>query len=549
MKRRGFFSIFVGLLLLVTLLSPLQVCASSRTLTSPYRILVICSYNYSFVTVPQHINGFIEGLGDVNYEITYENMDAKTYYRSVDIAQFYHYLSYKMGQVPPYDLVILMDDTALHFGVNYRNVLFSGTPMIFLGINSISDATTAAALNDVTGIAEVLDYESNYKLMQDIFPERDHIVILSDASNTCTGEYIEFMKFAANHPDLNYTVVNTSYYSTEGFARTLEELSDNSVIFCLDFSTDGSDKIYTQQGAAAFIGEHAPSIPVFNPSAANFYGNFVGGYSYSYVDAGKKAGEMARGILNGTDPDDYPFVTSAVSKLSIEQGAMDTFGIKYSALPDDVTIVNERPSLATFYRGHTLISNLLLLIFLLLLTIIVILIGFNIRRHQIINQDFLTKVPNRSFLNNRIHAAKDTQTTYGIIMVDLDNFKTINDTLGHTIGDELLLAFATRLKALTDKDVIFGRIGGDEFMGFMPNPTYEKADIICQKIVQTMSAPFHLSTGSIEITASIGCAMYPQDTDNVMLVTRLADQALYEVKATGKNDYRLFRDTLKAKRS
>jgi GGDEF domain-containing protein len=83
-------------------------------------------------------------------------------------------------------------------------------------------------------------------------------------------------------------------------------------------------------------------------------------------------------------------------------------------------------------------------------------------------------------------------------------------------------------------------------MGFMPVPSYEKADLICRKIVQTMSAPFHLSTGDIHITASIGCAMYPQDTDDVMLVSRLADQALYAVKESGKNDYRLFHDTLKA---
>jgi diguanylate cyclase (GGDEF)-like protein len=188
----------------------------------------------------------------------------------------------------------------------------------------------------------------------------------------------------------------------------------------------------------------------------------------------------------------------------------------------------------------------LILIFLLLTAIILLLVFANVRRNQLINQDFLTKVPNRTYLNRKIRTAKENHATYGIIMVDLDNFKTINDTFGHTAGDELLLAFATRLKSLSNRDVTFGRIGGDEFMGFMPAPTHEKADTICREIVQTMSAPFSLSTGEIQITASIGCAMYPQDTDDVMLVSRLADQALYAVKESGKNDYRLFRDTLKA---
>lgn len=546
MNRRGLIGFCIILCVIFSFLVPCKVSATNA-FGSPYRILVICSYNYSFQTVPEHIQGFVDGLGNLNCEITYENMDAKTYYHPVDIKQFYNYLAYKLRQVSKYDLVVLMDDTALRFGINYRPYLFPDTPMIFLGVNSISDATTAAALEDVTGIAEVLDYESNYQLCQQLFPQRDHFVIFCDSSNTSSGEYIEFLKFAEKHKDLNYTVINASYYSKKGLAKALQEIDEeNSVMFYLDFSSDGDGNNYTKAAGSAFIGSNTPNIPILRPSAADYTSGILGGYSYSYVDAGEKAGEMARQILTGTDPNELPLVTHAVTKLGLEQSALDHFGISSFDIPKDATVIHERVTLFTFYRDHRLISNLLILIFLLLTIIIAMLCFSNIRRDQLIHIDFLTKLPNRTYLNKRVRTAKDTRSPYGIIMVDLDNFKTINDTYGHTVGDELLVAFAARLRTLSSKEVTFGRFGGDEFMGFMPNPSHEKADTICKKLVQTMSAPFILSCGDTEISASIGCAMYPLDTDDVMLVTRLADKALYQVKASGKNDYRLFSDTLKS---
>ena len=155
----------------------------------PFNILCICSYNYSYDTVPQHIQGIEAGLGDLSYEITYENMDAKRFYEADDIQEFYNYLSYKIDKIDAhYDLIFVIDDTALRFVINYRNELFGDVPVVFMGINSISDATTSAALHNVTGISESLDFESNYDLMKALFPDRNEIVVLCDGSNTSSGE-------------------------------------------------------------------------------------------------------------------------------------------------------------------------------------------------------------------------------------------------------------------------------------------------------------------------------------------------------------------------
>ncbi len=539
--RRGYLRLLVCFFLLFGLLTPVSVHATDTSFSAPYRILVICSYNYAFPSVPQHIAGLTDGLGDLDYEITYECMDAKTYYHPEDINEFYFYLAYKLRQVHKYDLLVVMDDTALQFATSHRDVLFPDIPIVFVGINSLADAEAADAMDNVTGIAEVLDYESNYSLLRNLFPKRDHYVVFCDATNTSQGECAAFLDFASNHPRLNYTIINASEHTKADLIDTLSQLQEDSILFLLDFSEDGDDNIYSSAEGACLIQEAAPNVPIIRPSLAFFAGGILGGYSYSYENAGREAGVMARSILTGTDADSIPMVTSAVTELILEQSAMDHFKIKRSAIPQNATILNEHRTLLWFYRHNPLLSKLLIVIMFLFLFIIALLIIANIRRNRLIHHDFLTKIPNRTYLNKKVRYAKEHMCPYGIIMVDLDNFKKINDTMGHSVGDELLAAFASRLRSLSGRSVTFGRIGGDEFMGFMPNPNYEKADTICQQIVQIMSAPFVLSNCTLEITASIGCALYPYDNEDSSQITKLADQALYMVKASGKNNYQLAR--------
>jgi diguanylate cyclase (GGDEF)-like protein len=294
------------------------------------------------------------------------------------------------------------------------------------------------------------------------------------------------------------------------------------------------------QNAADFLSENASDIPIFRVASSDVEHGVLGGISYSYYDAGRIAGEVSARILNGESADDIPLITSSVTAPYFEQKAMDRFGIRYAQLPAGVTVINEHENLARFYRENTTMSNLILIIVLLMVVIILLLNYSNNRRKKVIRTDFLTQMPNRLKIMEDMTQAIKEATPYGVIMMDVDHFKDINDTYGHKSGDEIIAGVGERLKKLSCKELTFARLGGDEFCGFFTSPTKEKAEKICRDIMDCTKEEFETSRGKLKLTVSIGCAMYPLDTDKKDLVMECADKALYITKEKGRDGYTLF---------
>lgn len=167
--------------------------------------------------------------------------------------------------------------------------------------------------------------------------------------------------------------------------------------------------------------------------------------------------------------------------------------------------------------------------------------------------DPLTGLMNRkSFhekLNDSLKQAKRSlhEKIRGLLFIDLDNFKDINDSLGHDIGDELLKIVAIKIKkVLRETDYIF-RFGGDEFAIILTNLTdYSDAGIVAQKIITSLSDPFYLSGHKLYIWLSIGISLFPQDGDNIKLLIKKADTALFEAKKE-KNIYKYYTKSMEEK--
>lgn len=519
----------------------------STKVTRPYRVLCILSYNYSYNTVPGEIQGIEEGLSsseyDISFDITYESMDAKSYYKADDIEMFGQYLSYKLSQSKPYDLIMTTDDTALRFVINNREALFAGIPIVFMGVNSLSDAEMAASLEDVTGVAEIPDYESNYKLMRELFPERTKITAIVDGTNTGQGEFVQFMEFISSHPEQEYSVLNTSRYSEQGIKDYLQDLDDDDIILYLDFLENGDGTIYTLNSASKFITSYANNVPVFRVSSADVGNGVLGGVSYSFYEAGRIAGQMGAAILSGQNTDDIDMVTSTVTSTYFEQNAMDAFGISISSIPRDSVILNKRWTILTWYYDNTIIANLVITICILLVAIIVILSFTNRKREKMANTDALTGIPNRLFINKQISSTSNSKDSFAMIMVDLDYFKSINDTLGHLVGDEVLIELARRLNKIAKANhALAARIGGDEFLILLSGANQEKCKLICEQLTEAIKKPISTSKGEINVTLSMGGSIYPEDTDNPSNVLLQADKALYKTKTDGRNGYCMYKD-------
>ena len=164
--------------------------------------------------------------------------------------------------------------------------------------------------------------------------------------------------------------------------------------------------------------------------------------------------------------------------------------------------------------------------------------------HQMAFHDSLTGLPNRKLFSDRlgialIHAQRN-QKKVGIVMLDLDNFKDVNDTLGHDVGDIILKATAAQLSAVLRKDDTVARFGGDEFVLILPDlDVIEDAIPVAQKIVDRFHKPFLIDTHQLVVTTSIGIAVYPNDGLDEGILLKNADIAMYQAKQAGRARYQL----------
>ncbi|MEM7022909.1 MAG: EAL domain-containing protein [Pseudomonadota bacterium] len=166
--------------------------------------------------------------------------------------------------------------------------------------------------------------------------------------------------------------------------------------------------------------------------------------------------------------------------------------------------------------------------------------------------DILTELPNRALFDDRLtvalrHAARHGEMV-AVLFLDLDRFKMINDTLGHTIGDSLLVAVSRRLRSSVREDDTVARMGGDEFI-FILRGLRSSEDAVkpAQKILAAIRPPFHLQSHEMHVTASIGVALYPNDGAAPDQLLRSADVALYRAKDAGRNRLQLYNPAMNAR--
>ncbi len=161
------------------------------------------------------------------------------------------------------------------------------------------------------------------------------------------------------------------------------------------------------------------------------------------------------------------------------------------------------------------------------------------------NYDILTGLPNRMLALDRLKLAlaqaRREDSLVGVMFLDLDNFKHINDTLGHDAGDNLLVEAARRVSSCLRGTSTVARLGGDEFLVVLPGLTDTEATIqVAQRILSTFEPPYILSGQEVFVTTSIGIAIFPDDSDSSGMLLQHADAAMYRAKNKGKSAYALF---------
>ncbi len=510
------------------------------------RVLFISSYSYGWDTVQLQIEGLLEGMAP-GIAVDYDFMDTKRLDEETAAQMLYDRLSYTLSVVPPYDVIVVGDDAALKFAVDYREELFDGIPIVFEGINNVPYARELARQDPlITGVVEELSLEKNIDLIMELRPQTRRIIAILDDSLTGEAERQNFYATQEQYPDLTFGEINVSQCTTVDLRTRLWQQNGDTVLIFILLSEDKSGKIYTNLEAVQTLVKYT-KIPVMRMVDSRIEEGLLGGYVVSMRKSGQIAGEMASSIVGGMDPASIE-VADSPNVYYINEEVMDKYEMSMSRLPKDVEIVNHR---ITFFEKYENIILPMLVFAVAMIVILAIVLYDNLHRRKLMSElegtrsilesasqhDFLTGLHNRSKFVEDLTQMIEQELPCTVIMLDIDDFKNINDVYGHAAGDEALKQVADRMKAMSSQILTPYRYAGDEFIMILLSEQGKIVEKTAYGCRQVFAKDFIIRGAKKKITGSIGIASYPKDAGTVEQLIGCADKAMYQVKKSGKNKF------------
>ena len=517
------------------------------------RILFISSYSYGWDTVQSQIEGIKAGVND-KITVDYEFMDTKRVNDEISGKLFYEGLKYRMSMVEPYDVVILGDDAALLFAMEFQEELFQDIPLVYEGVNNEKLALEVSKDPLVTGILEQLSVEKNIDFARTLMPDAEKVVAILDDSVTGQAERKRFFSYQEKYPDLEFTEINASELSALKLKQRISQVGKNNILIYVVMTEDADGKHYADKEAVKVITD-AARAPVFRMVDAGIGEGILGGNVVSMYRSGEIAAGIAVDIINGKSTGEIGVILDSPNIYRVDQNVMDKFELNMNSLPEEVEIVNYKSSFWKRNKEAMLPTSILIIALLIIILICVI---DNVRRRRLFKEldevkgimesasqhDFLTGIPNRSKFMEDLETIVGEQTPCTIMMIDIDEFKKINDTYGHTAGDEALKEVAARLKALQSQILTPYRFAGDEFILIVKSKQNKIVEKTAHQCRELFSRPFVLAGEQRKVCGSIGIASYPKDADNLEALIECADMAMYKVKKSGKNNYAFYEPTI-----
>lgn len=517
------------------------------------RILFISSYSLSRDTVQLEIEGIQSAQPD-DFILDYEFMDTYRVYDDTAMQLFYEGLKYRLSQVEEYDAVILGDDAALRFFLKYREELFLTQPAFYIGVNDEALSKRVEKDPNIKGIMERLPVKENLEKALEIYPEAETVYAIVDDSLMGTAESQNYDAMQKEFPDLNFEKINTSQFTQEELRKQIMAMPEKAILIYYCMNEDAEGRQYTNKEAVNFISLYT-KIPILYFLENDRIGeNILGGYCFSIKNSATEVMKAAVKVVRGDRKMQYVyFKDSGLYVWSLNADMLKKFQISRKYFPDDTVYVNDVPS---FWEKNSEIITPIILIVVVLCAISAWLCLDNVKRRKMMKEmeemkdhlenasqhDFLTGLPNRSKFMSDLQEIIAKKQPCTVIMLDLDNFKGINDTMGHAMGDEALKGVANRLKTLKTPLLTAYRFAGDEFILILRSDNPKISDNAVMQCLQVFRKPYKMMGKPMDIHGSIGAACYPADTLDMETLIVCADDAMYAIKKEGKNGCMFYRD-------
>lgn len=534
--------------LIVTAAALLWMQAPVYAISEERNVLFISSYSLSSPSVRKQIDGIKAGLSNDVY-LYYEFMDSRTISSDQYVEHFYQYLVDKYSDMNDIDAVIVGDDDALQMVLSYRSGIFKDLPVIYESVDSSTRAELAHSLG-MTGLSENITIMDNLDLAVHMFPHANQILAVTDESKSGEALSANLKGIQKKYRSLSINILDTTMHTQDEITETIQQAGNSAIILYMSFNNDSSGKSYTSEESLQLVIDNASS-PVFTLSWMEQ--GSIGSIETDSEKAGRAAGEMVMECLNGTSISQLQASkeTSTIATFDVE--VMNKYGVNKSNLPKDTVYVNDH-------------SNILRMIFLLCgigaaLFILLLLLRRSRKENKSHEEkeqqlektsemlkaeaeiDELTQLGNRRTLDRELSRTSEAGRKFVLYLIDVDEFKHVNDNYGHLDGDEVLHEIGRRLSTLKSRTFMPYRYGGDEFAVMYFDS--EQQETMGSTILHLFDAPVHREKYDIPISVSIGSSIFTIDADNRADLIAKADEALYEVKENGRKNYRSYQSLAK----
>lgn len=352
-------SFFISSVLFVIIVLFTNIVYAEEIVKEKLEVLFISSYSLNFISFEDQVQGIREGLNN-NANIKIEYMNSSNIDLEENELRFYDLVKMNLENYNNYDAIIVGDDEALEFTLKYREDIFKGIPIVFLGIQRTDLIRKAFEFEGISGVRELESVEENIDLIKKLHSNIENIIFLNNCGENFYPDLVE------KNPQFNFGELITNELSIDEFRKVISELEENTAIISLYPDHFKDREWLNTQDINKMIGELNPNIPVYSILNYSIGTGSIGGKVIKHFEQGRLAGQIVLQLLEGKDEEEVYIGYDLANKHVFDYNVLKNFNIRISSLPDNSEIINNPLNIIKEYKSVFIITCIMFLTLLLL---------------------------------------------------------------------------------------------------------------------------------------------------------------------------------------
>lgn len=357
-------SFFISSVLFVIIVLFTNIVYAEKNEKEKLEVLFISSYSLNFISFEDQIQGIREGLNN-NANIKIEYMNSSNIDLEENELRFYDLVKMNLENYNNYDAIIVGDDEALEFTLKYREDIFKGIPIVFLGIQRTDLIRKAFEFEGISGVRELESVEENIDLIKKLHSNIENIIFLNDCGENFYPDLVE------KNPQFNFGELITNELSIDEFRKVISELEENTAIISFYPDHFKDREWLNTQDINKMIAELNPNIPVYSILNYSIGTGSIGGKVIKHFEQGRLAGQIVLQLLEGKDEEEVYIGYDLANKHVFDYNVLKNFNIRISSLPDNSEIINNPLNIIKEYKSVFIITCIMFLTLLLLVVALI----------------------------------------------------------------------------------------------------------------------------------------------------------------------------------